>query len=62
MKNYDKSLVEVWGWKKKVYQDIKDLTPKKYVEKISKDADKILSENCIKLKPVTLKKGHPEIV
>lgn len=61
MKNYDKSLVEVWEWKKRVYLDVKDLTTEEYVKKISKGANKTLTENRINLKAVSLKKGHPEI-
>ncbi len=60
MKNYDKSLIEVWNWKEKVYQDFKDLTPEEYVEKIGNDADKILSESGMELKPVSIKKDHVE--
>lgn len=61
MKNYDKSLIEVWDWKNRVYQDVKGLTTEEYVEKISKGANKTLTENNINLKVVSLKKGHPEI-
>ena len=45
-----------------MYKDVKDLTTKKYVEKISNGADKILSESRINLKPVSFKKRHSEIV
>ncbi|HLG29814.1 MAG TPA: hypothetical protein VI387_06340 [Candidatus Brocadiales bacterium] len=61
MKSYDKSLIEVWEWKERVYRDVKDLTAKEYVEKIRNDADKILSESAIKLIPVPLKKEHQKI-
>ncbi len=50
MKNYDKSLIEVWKWKEEVYQDVKDLTTDEYITKIRTDTDKILSENAIRLK------------
>ncbi|MBU0700057.1 hypothetical protein KKE26_01980 [bacterium] len=50
MRKYDKSLIEVWGWKEKVFHDIKDLSVKEYVEKIRNDTDKILVESQIKLK------------
>ncbi|MBI2470684.1 MAG: hypothetical protein HYV59_05505 [Planctomycetes bacterium] len=40
MKKCDKSLIEVWEWKEKVYQDVKDLKAEEYVEKIGKDAGK----------------------
>ncbi|MBI5199258.1 MAG: hypothetical protein HZA09_04490 [Nitrospirae bacterium] len=61
MKKYDKSLTEVWEWKMRVYQDIKDLTPKEYIEKIRNDADKILSGAGVKLTPVPPKKEHQRI-
>jgi len=52
LRNYDQSLIEVWEWKEKVYQDIKNLTTKEYVEKVKNDADKLLSENSIELTPI----------
>ena len=61
MKNYDKSLVEVWKWKEKVYRDVKNLTAKECVEKFRSDADKILSESDIELTLVSLKKEHHKI-
>lgn len=61
MKKYDKSLLEVWEWKEKVYQDVKDLTAEEYVEKVRKDADKILSNGLINLTPVVLKKDPHKI-
>ncbi|OHC07180.1 MAG: hypothetical protein A2545_04625 [Planctomycetes bacterium RIFOXYD2_FULL_41_16] len=61
MKKYDKSLLEVWEWKEKVYQDVKDLTAEEYVEKVRKDADKILSNGLINLTPVALKKDPHKI-
>jgi hypothetical protein len=61
MKKYDKSLLEVWAWKEKVYQDVKDLSVEEYVEKVRKDADKILSKGLINLAPVTLKKDPHKI-
>lgn len=56
MKRYEKSLTEVWKWKEKVYQDVKDLTTEDYLEKLRGDAEKILSENHAKLTPISLKK------
>jgi hypothetical protein len=50
MQKYDKSLVEVWEWKEKVYQKVKDLSTQEYIEKVRKDTDRILSEHGIKLK------------
>ncbi|HHT9108512.1 MAG TPA: hypothetical protein ACFYD9_07660 [Candidatus Wunengus sp. YC64] len=61
MEKYDKSLLEVWEWKEKVYQDVKDLTAEEYVEKVRKDADKILSNGLINLTPVALKKDPHKI-
>jgi len=58
MKEYDKSLIEVWEWKERVYHDVKDLTAKEYIERIKDDADKILSDALIKLTPVPPKKEH----
>ncbi|MGR3311559.1 MAG: hypothetical protein ACUZ77_12405 [Candidatus Brocadiales bacterium] len=61
MKNYDKSLLEVWEWKESIYQDVKDLTAKEYVEKVRNDADKILSESAIKLTSIPFKREHQKI-
>ncbi len=58
MRKYDKSLIEVWEWKEKVYDDIKDLTSEQYINKIKEDADRILSDALIELTPVSQKKGH----
>ena len=58
MRKYDRSLIEVWEWKEKVYDDIKNLTPEQYIDKIKEDADRILSDALIKLTPVSQKKGH----
>ena len=49
MREYDKSLREVWKWKEGVDEDLKCLAPKEYVEKLRKDADRILSEGVIQL-------------
>jgi len=38
MQKYNKSLVEVWEWKEKVYQKVKDLSIQEYIEKVRKDA------------------------
>jgi len=48
MRKYDRSLIEVWEWKEKVYHDVRDLSPEEYLVKIKNDADKILSESHIK--------------
>ena len=59
MGNYDNSLIEVWKWKETVYEDTKGMSAKKYVERVRSDADRILSENHIKLTPISsLKKEH----
>jgi hypothetical protein len=57
MQNYDRSLMEVWEWKEKVYQELKDLTPEERVEKLRKDADKFLREHGIKLRKRYMKKA-----
>ena len=55
MKKYDRSLIEVWEWKEKVYHNVRDLSPKEYLVKIKNDTDKILSESHIKLKTISSK-------
>jgi hypothetical protein len=49
MRKYDESIIEVWEWKEKVYQDVKGLTPKEYIERIKAEADKILSDALVDL-------------
>ena len=61
MKSYEKSLTEVWEWKEKVYQDVKDLTTEDYLEKLRGDAEKILSENHAKLRRISLKKDFQKV-
>ena len=58
MRNYDKSLIEVWGWKDKVYEEVKGLSGKEYVEKIGKDAQKLLVSGSIRLKSVSVESEH----
>ncbi len=58
---YDKSLIEVWEWKDKVYQDVKNLSTEEYIEKIKKNSEKILLSKHIKLKPVYLKEKHQKV-
>lgn len=55
MRKYDKSLIEVWEWKEKVYHDVKDLSAAACIEKISAEATKILTEGRIELKTISLK-------
>lgn len=62
MKRYDKSLIEVWEWKERVYREVKDLAPNEYVKKIKNDAEKILSESHISLNPISLKEKHLKAV
>ena len=59
MQKYDKSLTEVWEWKEKVYQELRDLTDQEIIEKIRKSADRILLESNIKLK--AYKKDYQKI-
>lgn len=61
MRKYDKSLIEVWEWKEKVYRDVKDLTTKEYIEKIKNDTDKILAESQILLETVALKEKKQKV-
>lgn len=61
MKKYDKSLIEVWEWKERVYNDTKDLTPTEYLNKLRHDAEKILSQRHITLNPVFLKEKHLKV-
>lgn len=56
MKKYDKSLAEVWDWKEQVYQDGKRLTAQDFLEKLKRDTERILSENHVRLTPISLKK------
>lgn len=42
MQKYDKSLIEVWEWKDKVYQDFKDLTIDEYVKKVRAESEAIM--------------------
>jgi hypothetical protein len=58
MRKYDKSLIEVWEWKEKVYRDVKDLSAKEYIRKIINGADKLFTDNQIKLKTISLKEKH----
>lgn len=61
MKKYDKSLIEVWEWKEKVYNEVRDLSPKEYIEKIRAGADKILSEGQIKLHTISSKEKRKKV-
>ncbi len=49
MRTYDKSLIEVWEWKEKVYDEVKGLSPEDYIKKIKNDADTILSRSHVEL-------------
>lgn len=62
MKRYDRSLIEVWKWKEKVYHDVKDLSTKEYIERIKEDATKILAEGKIELKTISLKREREMIL
>lgn len=58
MKNYDKSLLEVWEWKEHVYNDVKKLSAKEYVDRIRQDAEKLLGESSILLKSISARPVH----
>ena len=49
MRTYDKSLMEVWEWKEKVYGEVKGLSTKDYIRKIKNDADAVLSKSRVEL-------------
>lgn len=61
MKKYDRSLIEVWEWKEKVYRDVKDLSAKEYIKRVKEDATKILTEGRINLKTVSLKEKQQKV-
>jgi len=56
MQKYDKSLIEVWEWKDKVYQDFKDLTVEEYVKKVREESDAIMAKHGMRLKRIKVKK------
>jgi len=58
MKKYDASLVEVWEWKDKVYQEIKDMSVRDRLIKIKNDAERILSDSHIELKSLSQHKAR----
>ena len=55
MKKYDKSLIEVWEWKDKVYQDFRDLPVNEYANKVREESDAIMAKHGIRLKRVKVK-------
>jgi hypothetical protein len=61
MRTYDKSLTEVWEWKERVYSETKELSARDYVRKTNKDADTVLSENCIELNPISFSRKHEKV-
>lgn len=61
MRKYDRSLIEVWEWKEKVYHDVKDLSAKEYIKRIKENATKILTESQIELKTISLKEKQQKI-
>ena len=61
MKKIDKSLMEVWKWKEKVFQNYKGLSPEEYVRKLTASAGKTLSGNKINLKEIAMERGHRKI-
>lgn len=52
MKKYDKSLIEVWGWKDAVYKDTKNLTSAEFMMRIRRSAEKLLAKHKITLKTI----------
>lgn len=61
MRKYDKSLIEVWAWKEKVYHDVKDLSANEYIERVKEDVAKILTDSQIKLKTISLKEKQKKV-
>jgi len=61
MEKYDKSLIEVWEWKEKAYQDMKDLSTQDYLEKLKKNTDTFLAGHKLKLKVVSPQKHLQEV-
>ena len=53
MREVDKSLLEVWEWKDKVYEEMKDLNAEEYVERVKADAKKFAEKYGLKLRRVT---------
>jgi hypothetical protein len=50
MKNYDRSLEEVWEWKELVYQDVKGLAPADYLVKIARESRALMQEHGLVLR------------
>ena len=48
--SYSKSLEEVWEWKRKIYEERKDLSIDEYVEQTNDNAEKFYKAHNIKLK------------
>jgi len=61
MRTYDKSLMEVWEWKEKVYDEVKGLSTKDYIRKIKNDADAILSKNRVELISTSFSDKHKKV-
>ena len=61
MRKYDRSLIEVWEWKEKVFHDVKDLSAREYIERIKEDATKILTDGKIELKTISLKEKQQRV-
>jgi len=55
MRKYDESLVEVWEWRKKVHDELKELTVEEYIKNIREKADNALAKYGIELKRVDSK-------
>jgi len=49
MNNHDRSLVETWEWKDRVYREVKELSDAEYREKLRLDSDSLLSAHKISL-------------
>jgi len=49
MNNHDRSLVETWEWKDRVYREVKELSDAEYRNKLRLDSDSLLSAHKISL-------------
>ncbi|MBA4419174.1 MAG: hypothetical protein C0392_14895 [Syntrophus sp. (in: bacteria)] len=61
MRKYDESLMEVWDWKEKLFNDLGRLATDAYVDRIASEAEKVLEERYIKLSVRRLDEVHKRV-
>ena len=61
MKKYDESLIEVWEWKDKILKDTVGLSSEEYIDWITKEAERVLEEQEIKLPVRHLDEAHKRV-